>query len=71
MTRDDFLEIRNGGFAVDDKNEPVPESIRVATAIDAVAKTVIDRNDIAAEYSGFDDVDQWRKSCGGVFLPPN
>ena len=25
MTRDNFLELRNVGFAVDDKNEPVPE----------------------------------------------
>ena len=71
MTRDNFLELRNSVFAVGDKNEPVPESIPVATTIDSVAKTAIDRNDIAAEYSGFDDVDQWRKSCGGVFLPPN
>ena len=62
MTRDDFLELRNARFTVDDDNEPVPENIPVATTVDAVADTAIDRNTIAAEDWGFDGVDQWRTS---------
>ena len=71
MTRDNFLELRNSGFAVDDDNEPVPENIPVATTVDAVADTAIDRNNIDAEDWGFGGVDQWRTSVGGVSLPPN
>ena len=71
MTRDNVLELRNSGFAVNDDNEPVPENIPVATTADAVAGTVIDRNSIAAKDWVFDGVDQWRTSGGGVFLPPN
>ena len=67
MTRDHFLELRNAGFAVDDDNEPVPENIPVATTVDSVTDTAIDRNAIAAEYWGFDGVDQWRTSSGGFF----
>ena len=37
--------------------------------VDAVAKTSMSRNDIYAEYWGFDGVDQWRTSGGGVFSP--
>ena len=66
MTRDNFLEIRNSGFAVDDDNEPVPEKIPVATTFNAVVDTAIDRNAIAADYWGFGGVDQWRTSGGGV-----
>ena len=69
MTRDDFLELRNARFAVDDDNEPVPENIPVATNVDAVADTAIDRNTIAAEDWGFDGVDQWRTSGGECFSP--
>ena len=63
--------LRNAGFAVDDNNEPVPENMPVATTVDTVAETVIDRNTIAVEDWGFDDIDQWIKSDGGFFLPPN
>ena len=69
MTRDDFLELRNARFTVDDNNEPVPENIPVATTVDAVADTAIDRNTIAAEDWGFDGVYQWRTSGGGFFSP--
>ena len=55
------MELRNAGFAVDDKNEPV------ATPVDTVADTAIDRNTIAADDWGFDGVDQWRTSGGIVF----
>ena len=71
MTRDNVLELRNAGFAVDGDNEPVSENIPVATTVDSVADTFIDRNYIAAEDWGFDSVDQWITSGGGVFLPPN
>ena len=71
MTRDDFLELRNTGLAVDDDNEPVPDNIPAATTVDDVAKTSIERNAIAAEDWGFDGVYKWRTSGGGVFLPPN
>ena len=66
-----FLELRNSGFAVDDDNEPVPENIPVATTVDAVTGTAIDRNAIAAEDWGFDGVDQWRTSGSGGFIPLN
>ena len=52
-------------------NELVPENIPVATTVEAVADTAIDRNDISDEDWGFGGVDQWRTSGGGVFLPPN
>ena len=71
MTRDNFSELRNSGFAVDDDNEPVPENIPVATTADAGADTGIGRNAIYAEDWDFDGVEQWKTSCGGVFLPPN
>ena len=71
MTHDNFLELRNYGFAVSCNNEPVPENITVATIVDTVAKTAVYRNAIAAEDWGFDVVDKWRTSGGGVFLPPN
>ena len=57
MTRDNVLELRNVGFAVDEDNEPVTENIPVATTVNAVAGTVIDRNIIAAEDRVFDGVD--------------
>ena len=57
MTCDDFLELSNSGFAVDDGNEPVPENIPVATTVNAVAYTVIDRNAIDDKGWGFDGVD--------------
>ena len=69
MTHDNFLEIRNARFAVDDGNEPVPENIPLATTVDTVANTAIDRNYIAAKDWGFYGVDQWRTSGGGVFSP--
>ena len=69
MTRDDFLELRNGGFAVDDENEPVPENIPVATTANAFSNTSIDRNAIAAEDWGFDGVYHWITSGGGFFSP--
>ena len=50
MTRDDCLELRNSGFVVNDDNEPVPDNIPVATTVDAVSDTDIDRNAISAEY---------------------
>ena len=71
MTRDDFLELRNAGLAVDDDNEPVPDNIPAATTVDDVAKTSIERNAIADEDWVFDGVYKWRTSGGGVFLPPN
>ena len=71
MTYDDFSELRNAGFAVDDDNAPVPENIPVATTVDTVSNTAINRNIIAAEDWGFDGVDKWRTSGGGVFLPKN
>ena len=49
MTREIFSKLRNAGFAVDDKNEPVPENIPVATTADAVSATDIDRNALADE----------------------
>ena len=67
MTHDNFSELSNSEFTVDDENEPVPENIPVATTVDAVTDTAIDRNAIAADYWGFDGVDQWRTSGGGVF----
>ena len=69
MTRDDFSELRNSAFSVNDNNEPIPEKIPVATIVDAVADTAVDRNAIAAEDWGFDGVDQWRTSGSGVFPP--
>ena len=71
MTRDHFLELRNARFAVDDDNEPVHENISVATTVNAVANTTIDRNNITSYYLGVDGVALWRTSGGGVFLPPN
>ena len=71
MTRDKFLELRNVGFAVNDNNEPVPQNIYVATTVDDVSNTALDRNDIAAEYWGFDGFGQWRTSGIGVFLQKN
>ena len=68
MTRDNFLELRNARFTVDDNNEPVPENIPVATTVDAVADTAIDRNTIDAEDWGFDCVDQWRTSGSECFF---
>ena len=41
ITRDDVLELRNSGFAVNDNNKPVPENIPVATTVNAVANTAI------------------------------
>ena len=70
MTRDNFSELRNAGFTVEDDNETVPDNIPVASTVNAVANTSIDRNDIAAEDWGFYGVDQWRTSGGGFFLPP-
>ena len=69
MTRDNFSELRNAGFAVYDDNEPVPDNIPVATTVNAFADTAIDRNAIAAEDWGFGGVDKWRTSGGGVFSP--
>ena len=69
MTRDNFLELRNAGFAVNDNNETVPENIPVSTTIYSVTDTAIDRNAIAAEYWEFGGVDQWRTSGGGIFSP--
>ena len=63
------MEIRNARFTVDDDNEPVPENIPVATTVNAVAYTVIDRNAIDDKGWGFDGVDSWRTSGGGVFPP--
>ena len=57
MTHDDYSELRNDWFAVDDDNGPVPENIPVATTTDAVVDTAFDRNTIAAEDWGFDGVD--------------
>ena len=71
MTRDDFLDLRNSRFTVDDDNELFSEKIPVSTIVDAVTVTSIDRNNIADEDWGFRGVDQWRTSGGGVFLPPN
>ena len=69
ITRDNFLEIRNARFAVDNNDEPVPDNIPVANTVDAFANTAIDRNAIAAEYWEFGGVDQWRTSGGGIFSP--
>ena len=71
MTCDDFLELWNSGFAVDDNNEHFPDDIPLATTVYTVADTAIDKNNIDAEYWGFGGVYQWRISGGGVFLPPN
>ena len=71
MTRDNFSELRNSGFVVDDNNEPVPENIPVDTTVDAVSDTDIDRNFIASKDWVFGGVDQRRTSGAGVFLPPN
>ena len=38
MTRDNFLDLMNAGFAVDDDNEPVPEIIPISTTVDAIKK---------------------------------
>ena len=43
MTRDNFFELRNVGFAVDEKNEPVPENIHVANTVNAVSNTAIEK----------------------------
>ena len=67
MTREKFLGIRNSGIAVDDDNEHVPDNITVATTVENVSNTAIDRNVIAAADWGFDGVDQRRKSGSGVF----
>ena len=50
MTHEDFSELRNSRFSVDDNNESVLENIPVSTTVDAVSETAIDRNAIAAEY---------------------
>ena len=71
MTCDNVLELSNDGFAVDDDNEPIPESIPVSTTVNAVSDTAIDINSISAEDWGFDGVDQWRISGGGVFPSSN
>ena len=71
MTLDNFSEIRNSGFTVDDANEPIPENIPVATTIDSVSDTTIDKNAIADEDWGFDGVEQWITSFGRGFLTPN
>ena len=60
MTRDNVLELRNSGFAVDEDNESVPENVSVATTVNDVSDTAIDINSIAFEDWVFDGVDQWR-----------
>ena len=67
----EFLELRKSGFVVHDYNEPITENIYVTTTDDAISDTAIDRKSIAAENCGFDGVNQWRTSGGGVFVPPN
>ena len=57
MTRDNVLELRNAGFAVDDDNEPVPENIPLSTTVGSVSNTDIERNTIDNEDWGFDGVD--------------
>ena len=57
MTCDNFLELRNAVFVVDDNNEPVPENIPVDTTVNAADNTAIDRNSIATEDWVFDGVD--------------
>ena len=47
MTRDNFSVLRNVGFVIDDKNEPVPDNIPVANTVHDVTNTTIDRNAIA------------------------
>ena len=47
MTRDIFLELRNVGFVIDEKDEPVPDNIPVANTIHDVTNTTIDKNAIA------------------------
>ena len=69
MTRDNFSELRNAGFALDDESEPVIENIPVATTVDTVTNTDIYRNDIAAKDFRFDSIYQWRTSGGGFFSP--
>ena len=69
MTRDNFSELRNYRFTVDDNNELVPETMPVATTVDAFANNVIGRNFIAAKDWDFGGVDQWRTS-GCVVSPP-
>ena len=49
MTCDNFLELRDSGFAVDDNNEPITEKIPVTATVDAIADTAIDRKSISAE----------------------
>ena len=71
MTRDDFLELSNPGFAVHDNNEPVPDNIPVPTTVDVISGTDIDINSIAAGYWGFGVVYQWRNMAVEFFLPPN
>ena len=47
ITREIFSELRNVGFVIDDKNEPVPDNIPVANTVHDVTNTTIDRNAIA------------------------
>ena len=65
------MDLRNSGFAVDENNEPGTNNIPVATTVDAVADTAIDRNSIDAEDWGFDGVDQPRISGDRGFILPN
>ena len=71
MTHDNFSELRDARFTVNDDNEPVPENIPVDETVDAVANTVIERKTTAAKDWGFDYVDQWRTSGGRLFLLQN
>ena len=69
MTRDNVSELKNVGFVIDDKNEPVPNKIPVANTVQDVTNTTIDKNAIATEGWLFDGVDHCRTSGGGAFSP--
>ena len=71
MTHENVLELRNAGFTVDDKNEPVTDNTPLATTVDAAVNTFINRNNIDAEDWGFYGVDQRRISGGGFCITPN
>ena len=71
MTRDNFFELRNVGFAVDDKNKPVPENIHVADTVNAVANTTIEKMPLLLRVGYLMVLISGEHLVVDFFLPPN